>query len=189
MRAGQGWAKATLASNDSALRMYLCPVLGKMKLEAIHLGLTQKVIQRCRDNGIQTSRTNKILILFKQMLRDAVKLNYLAHNPLASMKEMKEPPRSLNYWMPEQIQQFLQANKGNHYCPLYTFALNTGMRIGEILGLCWDKVNLEEKRIEIARIRNAEGLRETTKNGDYSAYSPKQSGLQNFVRAGTGKEA
>ena len=165
MRKRQGWAKATLNGHHAAIKIYLSPILGKTKLDHIHLGLTQEIIQRCQDNGIQIARTNKVLILLKQMLKDAVKLNYLVRSPLEGMKEIKEPPRSLSYWMPEHIQKFLNTNKDSPYCPICALALNTGMRIGELLGLCWDKVNLTERRIEIARIRNADGFRETTKTG------------------------
>ncbi len=165
MREGQGWAKSTLNGHRAAIRMYLSPVLGRVKLENIHLGLTQKIIQRCRDNGIQIARMNNVLILLKQMLKDAVRFHYLIRNPLEEMKKIKRPPRSLNYWMPEQVHKFLKINRDSPYCPLYALALNTGMRIGELLGLCWDKINLVERRIEIARIRNADGFRETTKTG------------------------
>ena len=39
------------------------------------------------------------------------------------------------------------------------------MRRGELLGLCWDKVDLVERRVEIARIRDNHEHKETTKTG------------------------
>ena len=67
--------------------------------------------------------------------------------------------------MPEDVKSFLDANADNPLYPIFVLALNTRMRRGELLGLCWDKVNLEKGRLEIARIRDRYGLRDTTKTG------------------------
>ncbi len=165
MKEGQRMARKTMLNYRSVIKNYLLPILNKMKLENIHLGLAQKVIQRSRDRGIGAERTNKNLIVFSQMLNDAIKLNYLAHNPLAGMKKVKVPPRSLTYWTPEQVKKFLVANKDDLCFPVYALALNTGMRRGELLGLRWDKVDLVKKRIEIARVRDECETKDTTKTG------------------------
>ncbi len=96
---------------------------------------------------------------------DAVRLDYLVRNPLAEVKKLKVAPRSLSYWMPDDIMRFLAANEGDPLHPVYILALNTGLRRGELMGLCWDKVNLAERRIEISRTRDRYGLKETTKTG------------------------
>ncbi len=165
MKDGQGVSRRTVETYQAAIKNYLLPVVGKTKLENIHLGLAQKVIQRSRKRGLKASRTNMNLRVLGQILNDAVRLNYLVRNPLAGMKKVKEPPRSLTYWIPEQIKQFLDANRDNPFYPIYALALNTGMRRGELLGLCWDRVNFNERRIEISRIRDRYELKNTTKTG------------------------
>ena len=59
----------------------------------------------------------------------------------------------------------MSKNTNDPFYFLYVLALNTGLRRGELLGLCWDKVNLAEGRIEISRIRDRYGLKDTTKTG------------------------
>lgn len=44
-----------------------------------------------------------------------------------------------------------------------TVALNTGLRLGEICGLCWDRVNFESGSITISRTLTREGIKNTTK--------------------------
>ncbi len=165
MKEGQGVTRRTLQSYQAVVKNYLLPILHKTKLEKINLGLAQKVIQLSRKKGLKEVRANFNLRVFSQILNDAVKLNYLVRNPLSGMRKIKEPPRSLNYWTSEQIQQFLAANRDNPLYSVYALALNTGMRRGELLGLCWDKVNLDKRRIEIARIRDRYELKDTTKTG------------------------
>ena len=161
----QNLAPRTIDEYLSTYRRYLLPILKKTDLERINQASVQKVIQLCRKNGIGAKRTNSILITLKQILNDAVKLDYLAGNPLKDMEMVKMKPRSLSYWLPEEVARFLSANEGSPLHPLFVVALNTGMRRGELAGLCWDKVNLGDGRIEVARIRDRYGLRDTTKTG------------------------
>ena len=164
-RQNQGLAITTMLGSRSCLDKHLLPLLGKTMLEKITQTHAQKLIQSTRRNGLAMSTTNNILALFKQILSDAVKLDHLVRNPLMGIKKLKTPPRSLNYWLPHQIEQFLATNRDNPHYPAYVLALNTGMRRGELLGLCWDKVDLNKGRLEIARIRGRYGLKETTKTG------------------------
>ncbi|MBF0361944.1 MAG: site-specific integrase [Oligoflexia bacterium] len=76
---------------------------------------------------------------------------------------MKCNPRTPTYWTKNEVIQFLNANKNSPLFELYLLALNTGMRRGELLGLRWDKVDLNDGRIEIARTRDRYELKETTK--------------------------
>ncbi|MBY0314082.1 MAG: site-specific integrase [Bdellovibrionales bacterium] len=41
--------------------------------------------------------------------------------------------------------------------------INTGMRLGEICGLCWDQVNFQSRQIVVRRTMSSKGLQESTK--------------------------
>ena len=165
IKRNQGLAKTTTVDHQRIINKYLLPVAKGMKLERITQTHAHRVIQSV-PNPIGPERKNKIITVFSQILNEAVKLDYLARNPLAKMSKIKNPPRSLKYWLPKEITQFLNANRSNPYYPVFLIALNTGMRRGELLGLCWDRVNLEKRRLEIARILTlSDGLKDTTKTG------------------------
>ena len=165
IKQNQDLAQGSMESYSAVIKLYLLPSFNRIKLEKINQGNAQKVIGLSKENRLSTTRINFNLRVLKQMLNDAVSLNYLIRNPLVGMKKFKEQPRSLNYWLPQQIDKFLSSNVDDPFYPLFVVALNTGLRRGELLGLCWDKVNLDERRIEICRIKNPFGLKETTKTG------------------------
>ncbi len=165
MKKNQGMAMKTLEHYRIIGKKYLLPNLKKIQLEKINHALAQKVLNHCRKNKLGVRRTNDIVVMFKQILNAAVELNYLVRNPVKSMKKIKERPRSLTYWLPHEIEKFLSSNVNDPFYPLFVLALNTGMRRGELAGLCWDKVNLTERRLEISRIKDRYGLRNTTKTG------------------------
>ena len=107
---------------------------------------------------------NKILGRLKQILNFAVDEELLIANPLNRFAELKEPPRSDIYLTHKEVQQLLMANNQHWIYPLLFLAVNTGMRLGELGGLCWDRVNFERNQIEVNRNLTREGLQETTKS-------------------------
>ena len=147
------------------LNIYLRPCLGRIKLEKIAFNHWQKIIDLGKERGISPASMNRTLDYLKLMLNDAIKLNYLARNPLIGLVRPKARKRNLTYWLPEQVKQFLQCNLDDPYYLIYAFALNTDLRKGELLGLCWDKVNWKGRRIEISRTQVRSELKETTKTG------------------------
>ena len=161
----QGLARRSLDTYRASLRNYLIPVLKNTKLENINLNHVQRIIELCKANNLQAVRINTNLQVLGQMLNDAITHNHLDCNPIKRMKKVKVPPRSISYWSPEQVDTFLSKNEDDPLFLVYALALNTGMRRGELLGLCWDKVNLQDWRIEISRIRDRYGLKNTTKTG------------------------
>src|SRR5437660_2961137 len=51
----------------------------------------------------------------------------------------------------EQIRKLLEAAKGHTNEALFILALATGMRRGELLGLKWQDINLENKQLQVRR--------------------------------------
>jgi integrase len=69
------------------------------------------------------------------------------------------------YWLSHEVLAFLNVVQSDQHYALYVTALNTGMRRGELLGLQWDKVDFPNKQIEVSRIRDRYGIKNTTKTG------------------------
>ncbi len=103
------------------------------------------------------------MMVFKTVLNDAVRLNNLLKNPVKGYPELKEPPRDLTYWSKEEIKTFFEYVKNDPFYDLYVVTLNTGMRLGEILGLMCDKVHFVNGQIAVSRSLGRRGLKHTTK--------------------------
>lgn len=57
--------------------------------------------------------------------------------------------------MPDEVQALI-ANCPEYLKPIVTVAVNTGMRRGEILGLKWDQVDLEDGKILLTETKSSE---------------------------------
>lgn len=57
---------------------------------------------------------------------------------------IKESEKDVKYFTDEEIKSLLNLNRFEEIYPILVIALNMGMRIGEIFGLCWDCINFEK---------------------------------------------
>lgn len=88
---------------------------------------------------------------------------YLIKNPCEFIKSLSSNDSHEVYWTKDEINQFLKANYDHELYDVFVVALNTGLRKGELAGLCWDRVNFIENIITITRTRDKYELKERTK--------------------------
>jgi integrase len=81
----------------------------------------------------------------------AVRSRKVATN-VADLVDRPEPAcREIDPWTPAEIDRFLDAVAGQRNAPLYAFAIGTGCRQGELLGLRWGDVDLEARTVAISQ--------------------------------------
>lgn len=70
----------------------------------------------------------------------------------------------------DEIELLLKTSKGGRMYPFFVMALNTGIRMGEILGLTWDCIDFENGKIRVTKT-----LCYMPNNGDeiYEFHPPK----------------
>jgi integrase len=109
--------------------------------------------ERRRDVGPAT--VNRELALLKHALRLAVEWDYLEVSPAAGVKQFKEPPGRLRYLSREEGDALLEACSPE-VGPVVVTALNTGARLGEILALDWDHVDMARRQLRVVDSKNNE---------------------------------
>lgn len=141
-----------------SLKRHILSRFGKLHLHEIKLQHTDLFIKVLSEAGHNARGINLIIGIFKRVLIEAVKENRLEKNPFQYLKELKEPPRPDVFLTGEEITQLLEASKGHYFYSLFLVSINTGMRRGELAGLCWDKVNFNTSLMELCRLRDGNGL-------------------------------
>jgi integrase len=105
---------------------------------------TQKV--RNRERMVSNTTINREGALLRGMLNKAVQWGFLTHNPIKKMKMFKEVPRD-RILSKKELKSLID-NSSGFLRSIIVVAMNTGMRIGEILTLHWDQVILEDSNLE-----------------------------------------
>ncbi|KAF0249443.1 MAG: integrase family protein [bacterium] len=83
--------------------------------------------------------------------KQALKWRMLAYNPATLVELPRESSKEMQALSPEEAMQFLEAVVEDRFGLLLTFALITGMRPEEYLGLQWKDVDLQKGVVTIQR--------------------------------------
>lgn len=102
-----------------------------------------------RRASVSGSTVNREMALLKRMFNLGIEWDlYLGLNPFRKVKFFREFNIGLRVLSPEEEEKLLR-NAAPYLQDLICFALNTGMRIGEIFSLCWQNVNLEKNTLNV----------------------------------------
>lgn len=153
----------TYFSYEMRLRVHILPILGNLKMKDISLNHYNNLLNNLLNKKNAKSGINIILMVFKSIMKDARKKKIIQNNPLEGIAKLKTSDPVERYWSRLEVGQFLRANFNHPLYPLFLVAANTGMRLGELAGLCWDRIDFVSNLITITRSRDRFGLHEHTK--------------------------
>lgn len=96
--------------------------------------------------NISNATINRHLAQLKNLFAEAVKNEYVEKNPTRFTKFLDENNVRDRVISSDELQKLLDAaaKTAPHIVPIIKLGLNTGMRRGEILGLLWTMVDLDE---------------------------------------------
>ncbi len=151
-------ARTTVEGYEIAINKHLIPALGAVPLEK----LTPLMIQSyCADKLKQVSpRTVQLhYTVLREALSHAVKWQLLARNPADAVDRPKYKRPDIGSLNAQELQKFLAYVRRSQHQDynLIVLAVFTGMRLGELLALRWDDVDLDQGRIFVRRAAHYTG--------------------------------
>ena len=123
--------------------------LGWRKLTSLNLIILQEAFNGlCSDNARKTSK--KILV---DMLNKAVDTDLLTKNVAKQINTVvtKEETEERRVLTKKETEIFLEEAEKSSYYNLFVVAFETGLRIGELMGLTWADIDFKKKRIYVRR--------------------------------------
>lgn len=135
--------------------------LGDYSVAAITPELLSRYRDRLQsDEGLSNGTVNRYLSALSKTFSNAVtEWHLLNDNPLRRVSKRKEPPGRVRFLSDDERTQLLDACAKSQYKPLrliVLFAMTTGMRRGELLGLRWQDVDLERRVAVLHKTKNSE---------------------------------
>lgn len=177
----------TISEYRSILNKYIVPRYGRIQVQRIFSGHADDLVLFCKQRELSPKTINKIIMVFKQVLKFAEQHKYVIKNALSGYAELKVQKRKDEFLTVAEIKQLLRTVRFDIIYSVLVLALNTGMRLGEILGLCWDRVDFETNFITVSRTLARTGLQETTKT-HLIRHIPMNDEIKRLLRELVGKQ-
>lgn len=147
-----GIKESTKTNYKYHLNNHIIPALGNRKIQSIERRDIQKLITMLyTKKGLAPKTVNNIYWTFHKCLDDAVKAGLINYNPSAGITLPKAVKPQISPLTEDDLQLFTKLIEGKRYEYVYNFLLVTGLRISELTGLTYDRVDMENKRMTIDR--------------------------------------
>ncbi len=143
--------KRSGADDISIIKCHLRPAFGTLRLCELNVERADRFIAS-RVGSVKTVHNQVTLLI--SMLNKAVDLNWLERVPRIKKPKVRLFDKDFRYLRTEdEIQRLLRAarDEGEMTYILYSTAIYTGMREGELAGLRWDDVNFDHRLITVQR--------------------------------------
>ena len=125
------------------VRVHLVPGLGRIPLAKLTAQHIQLFYARKLNGGLSPTTVHHLHGLLHRALKDAVRMGLIQRNVTEMLRSPRRTTKEMMPLTQEQAAHFLDVVQGNRFEALYVLALTTGMREGELLGLRWQDVDLE----------------------------------------------
>jgi integrase len=154
--ASQRLRPRTLERYQGVVRKHIIPALGDIRLSKV----TPQHIERLyssKRRDLSPAGIRYIHQVLHTALAHGLRMHAVVGNAAAGVAPPKPAHREMLYLTPDEARRFLAAIQGDPLEPLYTLALTTGMRLGELLGLRWQAVEGADLQVRITLTRTAGG--------------------------------
>lgn len=144
----------TAADYEYRVRQYLIPYFNGQNIEEIRPVDIQRWTSKLRTLGLSTNTVNGARRILFGIFRYAVRQGVVSSNPVEATDALKRQPDEASqvqpHWSRDEAMQALAASKSTPELDLFIhLAISLGLRHGELLGLTWSALDLENRNLSV----------------------------------------
>ena len=132
--------------------------LGKKKLVDIRTAHIQTYYNALAEQGKTTNTIKTLNKTLKTCLNDAIKQGYIVRNycslvtmPKSENEDDSDKDHDITFFTPEEQQIFISSLEKNKNRMLFILALGSGLRLGELMALKWDDIDMAKNTLSVTR--------------------------------------
>ena len=155
------WAMSTYEARRSLIFNYINPLIGDMKLDDVTprtmdkfyqslLSVKAKIVNNRKPNNeyLTAHTVREIHKLLRNAFNQAVKWELMSRNPVLNATLPKEEHKERAIWTAETLFKALEVCDDDNLALALNLAFSCSLRMGEMLGLTWDCVDISERSIK-----------------------------------------
>lgn len=142
-------APKTHQGYELVVRRHIIPTLGKRRLRSLSVADVRRLIQVLEAGGMGTRGVQQTHAVLRNGLQSAMRDELLVRN-VASLVQVKTPRYEVGRGLSvDQARTLLETSSNDRLHSLYVLAVYLGLRRGELLGLRWSDVDLDEEFLQL----------------------------------------
>lgn len=158
------WAMSTYESRKSLISNYIRPLIGDMKLEDVTPRIMDKYYRdlltvkavstkyvKARNEYLTPHTIREIHKVLRNAFNQAVKWELMTRNPVEHATLPKEEHKTRDIWTAEVLLKALESCDDDILRLAINLAFSCSLRMGELLGLTWDCVDISPASIELGQ--------------------------------------
>lgn len=185
----------TYSSYEAAIRKHIKPAVGALRIQAVKGLHIQQLYNGMTAAGLSPKTVKNVAAILHKAFSVAQKQGVIQINPCDAAELPKAVHREIKPLSDGEIPLFLKAIAGHPMENAYALCLFAGLREGECLGLSWDQVDFEARRITICQQLQKEKKKNaayyiapSTKSGKPRQIEPPEIAFQ-YLRAERRRQA
>ena len=163
------------------LDKHLIPGLGHIQVQK----LTPQQVQSFYTKKLEEGYASSTIVLYHAVLHEAldnaVRWNLISRNVCDLVSSPRIDQHEMQPLTQEQVKRLLEAVQKHTLEGLLTLAVTTGMRQGELLGLRWQDIDFEARRLQVRRSVSRPGKYGVTESEPKTAKGRRSIQLPQFV--------
>lgn len=132
-------------------RKHISPALGRYPLVSVTTLTVKRLLNDMKTAGYSFEMRNKARIVLLDMFDKAIVDDFAVKNPVRGIKLKRDEYYERRVLSCDEQVDFFDACKGTFYEELFTVAVLTGLRPGELFALRWQDVDLVGHKINVTR--------------------------------------
>lgn len=176
-----GIRQGTYVGYRIILDKHLIPGLGHIWLQKLTAQHVQSLYAKKLKEGFTAKRVRDIHMVLHGALGHAKRIKLVGSDVCDDVELPQSKQREIQPLTPEQAQVLLQKVREHHLEALLALALTTGMRRGEILGLRWQDIDLQQGTLQVCRAVSYFGRRGFLVGEPKTEKSKRKIALPQFV--------
>ena len=158
----ENWALSTYEGNVSLINNYILPIIGDTKLSEINTRFIERYYQSLlkrravinplnktsRNEFVSSSTVRDINKLLRNCFEQAVKWELMEKNPCTHATVPKHKSQKRDIWTADTLMYALSVCEDERLKLAINLSFSCSLRLGELLGLTWDCVDISPEAIE-----------------------------------------
>lgn len=141
----------TYDTYETQMNVHIIPELGHIELQDLKTIMIQQFINKLHNagNGLSSATIRKIHCIIQAAMNQAITNGLIQKNPATGVELPRLEQRKIRAFTQEEQDAFFKCACDAAMQPAFLVAVDTGLRMGELLALTWNDIDLKKRLIDV----------------------------------------